>query len=236
VTLPCPRCGETRTDPVRHGTMYKLVWAFGYRLHQCSRCRAARFIPRHRGISRGSSQGGKELASAPWFAEERRGIGTAEARSEPKEDQVTAADSSDRGLRPCPACGSTEYHRSKRTKLERLQSRPPMARCETCGMRFPYPRDHDEPSDSVKAGELAATVSHIGEEGMASRTVEESSLPKVDKQETAADYSNRGLGCCPACGSAAYRRSRRTSLERLLLRPRMARCQHCRKRFPYPKR
>jgi hypothetical protein len=235
VTSPCPRCGETRTDPGRHGPMYRLVWAFGYRLHRCSRCRAARFVPRYRGKSRGSSQGGKELAGAPWFAEERRAIGTAEARSEPKEDQVAAADSSDRELRRCPACGSTEYHRSKRTKLERLRLRPPMARCEKCLMRFPYPGDHDEPSGSVKSGELAATVSHVGEEGRASRTAEESSPPKVDKQETAADYS-RGLGRCPVCGSAAYRRSRRTTLEHLLLRPRMARCQHCRKRFPYPKR
>jgi ssDNA-binding Zn-finger/Zn-ribbon topoisomerase 1 len=235
VTSPCPKCGETRTDPVRHGTMYKLVWAFGYRLHRCPRCRAARYLPRHRGKSRDLSQGGNELAGAPWLAEERRAIGTAEARSEPKEDQV-AADSSDRELHACPACGSMKCHRSRRTKLERLQSRPPMARCEMCGMRFPYPRDHDEPSDSVKAGELGATVSHMGEEGMASRTAAEISLPKVDKQETAADYSNRGLSRCPVCGSIVFRRSRRTILERILFRPRMARCRNCSKRFPYPER
>ena len=235
MTSPCPRCGETRTDPGRHGPMYRLVWAFGYRLHRCSRCRAARFVPRYRGKSRGSSQGGKELAGAPWFAEERRAIGTAEARSEPKEDQVAAADSSDRELRRCPACGSTEYHRTHRTKLERLLLRPRRARCEKCRMRFPYPRHHDEPSDAVKSGEAAATVPRSAEERRAPGMAEESSQPKIDKQGTAADSSNRGLRCCPACGSTEYRRSRRTTLEKILLRPRMARCRNCRKRFPYPK-
>jgi uncharacterized protein with PIN domain len=41
---------------------------------------------------------------------------------------------------------------------------------------------------------------------------------------------------CPACGSPVYRRSRRTILERILLRSRMARCKKCHKRFPYPER
>jgi hypothetical protein len=236
VTSPCSRCGETRTDPVRHGTMYKLVWAFGYRLHRCPRCRAARYLPRHRGKPRDLPQEGTELAGAPWFAKEGRVIATAEARSEPEKDQVAAVDSSHRKLRPCPACGSTEYHRSRRTNLERIRSRPPMARCEKCGMRFPYPRDYDEPPGSVEAGGVAPTVSHMGEVGMASRTVEESFQPNVEERETAVNYSNRGSGCCPACGSIVFRRSRRTILERILFRPRMARCRNCSKRFPYPKR
>ena len=71
---PCPRCGETKTDPVSHGVIYKLVWVFGYRLHRCSRCRAPRFVPSLYGKSLGSSQLRKEPASAPGFVEERGGL------------------------------------------------------------------------------------------------------------------------------------------------------------------
>jgi hypothetical protein len=328
---PCPRCGETRTDRVRHGAIYKLVWVFGYRLHRCSRCRAPRFVPRLYGKSLGSLQLGKEPASAPGFVEERGGLKTAEGTPEPKKDQVTAADSSDgelprcsacgstewhrtkrtklerlwlrvpmarcercgmrfpypghreeyreplklagatatvsgsaeekntpkvaerttqarvteqvasadssdRGAGGCPACGSTEYHRTKRTPLERIEFRPAMARCDKCGIRFPYPRHHDTPFDSVKSGEAAVSVSHVVEGGNASSAAEEDSQPKVDKQGTAADSSKRELSRCPACGSTSYRRSRRTTLEHLLFRPKMARCKDCRRRFPYPKR
>lgn len=41
--------------------------------------------------------------------------------------------------------------------------------------------------------------------------------------------------CCPECGSTLYRRSRRRFFERLLKRPRMARCLRCNHRFPYPR-
>ena len=43
------------------------------------------------------------------------------------------------------------------------------------------------------------------------------------------DYSS-----CPFCGNMRYRRSRRRWFERMLKRPRMARCLKCTKRFPYP--
>jgi hypothetical protein len=39
---------------------------------------------------------------------------------------------------------------------------------------------------------------------------------------------------CTRCGSALYRRSRRRWLERVLNRPKMARCLKCGNRFPYP--
>jgi hypothetical protein len=116
----------------------------------------------------------------------------------------------------CPACGSTKYHRTERTTMERVLQRPPMARCEKCGKRFPYVRRRDEGRDS--------------------RTTRESAQPNVDKEGNAADSSNRESSRCPFCGSTAYRRSRRSAAERLLLRPKMARCSHCRKRFPLPER
>ena len=47
--------------------------------------------------------------------------------------------------------------------------------------------------------------------------------------ESADDY-----GLCPKCGNNKYRRSRRRWYERMLNRPRMARCLKCTHRFPYP--
>lgn len=42
--------------------------------------------------------------------------------------------------------------------------------------------------------------------------------------------------CCPKCTSTSYRASRRRWYERLMKRPRMARCSNCLHRFPYPQR
>ena len=233
MTSPCPRCGETKTDPVRHRGMYKLAWAFGYGLHRCSRCRALHFIPRHCGESPDSSQLENEPPNAPGFAEERGALRTAEARSELKKDQVTAANSSDRDLRPCPACGSTQYYRSKRTTLERMLRRLPIARCESCGLRFPYPWPREEYRGALKSGGVAATLPRSAEERGAPGMVRESSRAKVTQEVTVADRSNHGLRCCPACGSTKYHRSKRTTMERILRRPSMARCESCGLRFPY---
>jgi hypothetical protein len=233
---PCPKCGATKTDPVPHGVKYDLVWAFGYRLQRCSRCRTARYIPRHRGNSRGSFPVEQEPQRTLRPPAEPGTLGTADASPEPKEVQVTAGDSSYANLLRCPACGSTKHHRTQRTKLERMLQRPPMGHCERCGKRFPYLRRHDESPESVKSGEAVASTSHKREEGRGPRTTEESAQPNVDKQGATADSSNRELSRCPFCGSTAYRRSRRSTLEHLLLRPKMARCTHCRKRFPFPEK
>jgi hypothetical protein len=39
---------------------------------------------------------------------------------------------------------------------------------------------------------------------------------------------------CPKCRGAVYRRSRRRWWERMMKRPKMARCMKCDHRFPYP--
>jgi hypothetical protein len=39
---------------------------------------------------------------------------------------------------------------------------------------------------------------------------------------------------CPKCGSTLYRRSHRRWYEKLVKRPKMARCMKCDHRFPYP--
>jgi uncharacterized protein with PIN domain len=215
--------------------MYKLVRAFGYRLHECARCRAPRFIPRHNGEFPHSSQRGKAPVSVPPLAEESGALRTAEESPEPKgSKQVTAADSSDRGLRCCPACGSAEYHRIHRTTLERILSRPKVARCEKCGLRFPYPGHRHRSSGSVELGDGVATAPPSAEEKKALGMAEENIQPKVTKQVAGADSSNQGLHRCPTCGSTKYHRTRRTTLEHLLLRPQMARCEKCGMRFPYP--
>jgi uncharacterized protein with PIN domain len=215
--------------------MYKLAWVFGYRLHECARCRAPRFIPRHDGKFPHSSQWGKGPVSVPPFAEERGALETAEESPESKgTKQVTATDSSGRGLRWCPACGSTAYHRIHRTTLERILSRPKVARCEKCGFRFPYPGHRDRSSGSVKLGEAVATAPRSSEEKKALGMAEENTQPKVAKQVTGADSSNHGVRRCPDCGSTKYHRTRRTTLEHLLLRPQMGRCEKCGMRFPYP--
>jgi len=232
---PCPKCGGTKTDPVPHDFKYNLARALGYRLQRCSRCHAARFIRLHRGKSLGASLLVEETGSTGWIVEEREPPETAEARPEPRKDQLTAAGSSDCDVPHCPDCGGTSYHRTRRTTTERMLRRPPMARCERCGTRFPYLGDRAKSFDSSKSWDEVASISHEGEEGTGSRSAEESAGEGVDKQEMAGDSSNRESSC-PFCGSTVFRRSRRSTLEHLLMRPRMARCGYCRKRFPFPER
>ena len=123
---------------------------------------------------------GKAPVSAPPFGEERGALRTAEENPAPKvTKQVTAADSSDRDLRRCPACGSADYHRTRRTKLERILSRPKVAHCEKCGLRFPFPGDGHRSSSSVKLGEAVATVPRSAEEKRAPKMAEENNQPKI---------------------------------------------------------
>jgi hypothetical protein len=233
MTSPCPRCGTTRIDPVPHGPMYRLVWAVGYRLCRCSRCRLPRFVRKHQHESPNSLQSSEKAAAGPHFDEERMSSRIAGEAFAPKvTKQVASADSSNRGSGCCPVCGGSQYHRSRRTTLERILLRPRMARCENCGSRFPYTMPVKKSPDSFHRGEEAAAGRHYAEETR--EIAEETFAPKVSKQVASADSSNRGWGHCPACGSTEYRRSRRATLERILLRPRMARCRKCRKRFPYP--
>ena len=238
---PCPKCGATKTDPVPHDFKYKLARIFGYRLQQCSRCRAARSIRIPRGESLGASLLADETGSSGWLVEEGESPGTAEAPPESGREQLTGADSWDFNLPHCPDCGSTSYHRTRRTAPERMLRRPPMARCESCGMRFPYPGHHEEYPGKLKLAVAAAREPHSAAEESAPRMAIEKTRSEVPKHaagtdSSEADISDRESSCCPFCGSAVFHRSRRRTLERLLLRPRMARCSDCRKRFPFPER
>jgi uncharacterized protein (DUF983 family) len=149
-------------------------------------------------------------------------------------EPVTGADASTDGLPRCPTCGSARYHRTRRTRLEHFLSRPAMARCEKCGLRFPYPEHSDGSSGPVELEAVAAPVLQPSEERRSPEMAEESSKAEVTKPVADADASNGELPRCPTCGSARYHRTRRTGLERFLSRPPMARCETCGLRFPYP--
>jgi hypothetical protein len=234
--LPCcPACGSRNFHRTKRTVIERML--LRPRMVRCESCgirfprprvRAAYFEPLKTVQAGGIVPPSTEVKKAPQMAEDNTPPEIAK--------RVTAAVSSDGNLRICPACGSTKSHRTRRSTLERLLQRPPMARCEGCGTRFPYFQRHDKPPDSMKSGEAAASARQVGEEGMGSRTTEETPQPKAGEQGTAADSSNRELRCCPFCGSTSFQRSRRTRLEHLLLRPKMARCRNCHKRFPHPYR
>jgi len=230
---PCPKCGGTKTDPVPHDFKYNLTRAFGYRLQRCSRCRAPRFIRLHREKSLAASLIVDETGSSGWLVEERESPEKAEARPERGKDQLAAADSSDRDAPHCPDCGSTRYHRTRRTPKERMLRRSPMARCENCGIRFPYPGHREEYPRPLKLAGAAARGPHsVAEENDPIMAIENTQL-EDPKQVRDADSSDFEMPSCPSCGSTKHHRTQRTTLERVLERPPMARCERCGKRFPY---
>jgi predicted RNA-binding Zn-ribbon protein involved in translation (DUF1610 family) len=233
MSSPCPKCGETRTDPVPHGTMYNLMYSFGYRTQLCSRCRKKRFVRIHNGRRSGGSRRGMEPVGSSWLAAASKGGVGAEGQAAAGKVLTPAAGSSEG--QTCPECGSPKFHRTRRNQLERLRNSSPMARCDNCGKRFPYHENREDSWEWAKTGKAGAEVSAKVKENSTSRGPKAVSSTDIHRPETGADSSGDGLARCPACGSTSYRRSHRTTGERLLLRPKMARCQQCRKRFPYPK-
>ena len=149
---------------------------------------------------------------------------------------ATAARSSNGDEPRCPACGSTKYHRTRRTRLERFLMRPPMSRCEKCGLRFPYSRHPDGSSHaSVESDEDEVPMLRPSGERRSPGMAEESTKAEVTKPVKDADSSNGELPSCPSCGSTRYHRTHRSRFERFLSRPPMARCDKCNSRFPYPR-
>ncbi len=226
---PCPKCGATKTDPVPHDFKYNLARAFGYRLQKCSKCRAARYLPRHTRKPDGSSQAGKQVTSAPRLGGDPAGLVRAEAGSMVEGRQEAAADHPSSHVFHCPACGSKGYHRTERTTGERILGRAPMARCEVCGLRFPHP---GHPS-LTKLAEAPAAGSQPAEEKQVPKMTKENTQGEVPQAAAQARSSSDDVPKCPACGSAKYHRTERTALEKALQRPPMARCERCGKRFPY---
>ena len=158
---PCPRCGTTKTESVRHGFIHDKLWDLGYHLRRCSFCNRWRLFKRADRTQRhpddmsveelqehferkvaeslgkqyeaSEASGGNRTSNS---SEELRGHG-----AQPRIPSIGVAEATDEveDYRLCPKCGSTLYRRSRRRWYERLVKRPKMARCLKCDHRFPYP-------------------------------------------------------------------------------------------------
>jgi hypothetical protein len=158
---PCPRCGTTKTESVRHGFIHDKLWNMGYHLRRCACCHRRRLFQRanpgrphpddmtveelresfDRQIAKSlgkehadlKATGGKMASDSP---EKPRGLG-----AQPIGSSIGVAEVTDEveDYRTCPKCGSTLYRRSRRRWYERLVRRPKMARCLRCDHRFHYP-------------------------------------------------------------------------------------------------
>ncbi len=152
---PCPRCGNLKTESIRHGTVYSVCWRMGYHLRRCSYCNRPRLIPRGQG---------RHPTDMTWEELEdnfRHQIaatsGRLPARTPPDWDALAipeslrvpvtsvphaalAEETADTAEYPrCPRCDSTAVRRSRRRWYERLLKFPPMARCRKCRTRFRHP-------------------------------------------------------------------------------------------------
>ena len=119
MATPCKKCGAEKTEDVRHGLLYSLAKAFGYRLRVCSRCHRLRLVPRHPKPSVEKPTPAPDPAPAPDFTSQPPVMGA------------------------CPKCGKVDFRRSRRLIWERLIFRGPMARCRGCRARFPLPQPID---------------------------------------------------------------------------------------------
>jgi hypothetical protein len=146
---PCPRCGTLKTEYVRHGYIYNILWKMGYHLRRCSFCNRRRLIKRgdrnrphpndltaeeltehfNRKIAsalrRDAAASGvivknMTLDSAP----QSPGLGP-----RPKATAVGVAEveaKNDYGL--CPKCGNAKYRRSRRPAIGRQTSQAELTR------------------------------------------------------------------------------------------------------------
>ncbi len=159
---PCPRCGTTKTESVRHGFLYTRLWNMGYHLRRCSFCNRKRIFKRHdRNRPHPDDLTAEELTEHfnRKIAEAKgqsyvavKTESTANSQGEPQVHEerphrasVSVAEATEEidDDRLCPNCGSSTYHRSHRRWYERLLRSPRMARCSKCYTRFPYPRSED---------------------------------------------------------------------------------------------
>jgi len=164
---PCPRCGASKTESVRHGVFYNLAWGLGYHLRRCSSCNRRRLFkvvdrdrPHPNDLSYDELQANFDRKIAEAEGEMPKEptpvrLDTSREVSEATDDFETFDDadleleapqveeSQETGEKHadvcCPRCTSPLYRRSRRNFIERLLSRPKMARCLRCNHRFPMP-------------------------------------------------------------------------------------------------
>lgn len=158
---PCPRCGTTKTESVRHGFIHDTLWNLGYHLRRCSYCSRWRLFkradpsrphPDDLTIEQLQESFNRRIAATSGKLpadSERLGGNMASDSMEPSREHeaqpstssvsVAEATDEDEERRVCPKCGSTVFRRSHRRWYERLFGRARMARCMRCDRRFPYP-------------------------------------------------------------------------------------------------
>jgi hypothetical protein len=124
---PCRKCGSTKTEPVHHGLAYRFVRILGYRLRKCSRCRRTRILPESLRKMRSYSQAASATSAA-------NAIGPAAV------PPGISNDFDPDGFDGCPRCGNLSFDRAPRNWIERGLGLAHMARCRSCGKRFPYPQ------------------------------------------------------------------------------------------------
>jgi hypothetical protein len=158
---PCPHCGDTKTESIKHGFIHDTLWNRGYHLRRCSFCNRWRLFKRADPNQRHPDDMTMEELQEHFDQKIAEASGKSPAASDTLEGNMSPdslqqsgehqaeASSSSIGLaeatdevdeyRLCPKCGSTIFRRSHRRWYERLLRRPRMARCMKCDRRFPYP-------------------------------------------------------------------------------------------------
>jgi DNA-directed RNA polymerase subunit RPC12/RpoP len=159
---------------------------------------------------------------------------------------------------PCPRCGTMKTESVRHGFIyETLWNMGyHLRRCSYCNRRriFKLAETHRTHPDDMTGEELqeqfnrkiaeasgkrpAASEAVDRAEGMAPDLVEERHEPERPPNRSSIGVAEEdefeGYHVCPHCGSTLYRRSHRRWYERMLNRPKMARCSRCDRRFPYP--
>ena len=156
---------------------------------------------------------------------------------------------------PCPRCGETKTEGVPHGMIYNFLWRRgySLRRCSFCKRRRLLKRPNQPHPESMTLEELQerfdreiakslgripqeveiseskpARDSQAGSKGPETKSV--STTGDLTKAFPKTDISN----CCPKCTSPHYRATHRRWYERLMKRPKIARCTDCRHRFPYP--
>ena len=158
---------------------------------------------------------------------------------------------------PCPRCGETKTESIPHGMIYNLLWRIgyTLRRCSFCRRRRilkrsnpnrPHPEDVTYEELEVRFNRKIAKslgrkpqASEIPQSNTATDSPPGSKGPETKSVSASGDLAGAIAktdisDCCPHCGNADYRASRRRWFERLMKRPKMARCTNCRHRFPYP--
>lgn len=130
-------------------------------------------------------------------------------------------------LRCCSFCNRWRVFK----RMDRSRPHPDDMTAEQLRADFNRKLAESMRGESGEPGETSIGVEISQEPSRFEPVPGESSIGVAEAPEEIDEYC-----LCPKCGSSVYRRSRRRWFERLLKRPKMARCMRCSYRFPYPSR